>query len=238
MTMLRGSYDLGLVAISTALAIFTAYASLDLAGRVTASSGRAHAAWLAGGAVAMGVGMWSAHYLGMLALILPMPMYYHSPTVLISLLAAIAASAVVLFVVSRPHVTLLQRVWGSVVAGSGIAAMHYIGMDAMRCSAVIIYDRRIVALSIVLAVAGSLVTLIFGFRARNEQGLGRGKISSTLIIGSVLPLIHYTGMWSANFHYSVASPDLRHAAAISTIGLRTPTARMIFSTGDVSTIQG
>src|SRR5947209_2100184 len=83
-----------LVTLSVALAIFAAYAALDLAGRVTASRGRARALWLGGGAIAMGLGIWATHYIGMLAFSLPVPVLYHYPTVLLSLLAAIAASAV------------------------------------------------------------------------------------------------------------------------------------------------
>src|SRR5437870_13380405 len=96
-----GSYDYRLVALSVLIAIFAAYTALDLAGRTTAARGRARPAWLAGGATAMGIGIWSMHYIGMLAFSLPVPVLYDWPTVLLSLLAAIVASAVALFVVSR-----------------------------------------------------------------------------------------------------------------------------------------
>ena len=99
--VLSGNYDYRLVALSVALAMFASYAALDLAGRVTFSKGRARAVWLSCGAAAMGVGIWAMHYVGMLALTMPMPVAYHLPTVVLSLLAAIAASGVALFVVSR-----------------------------------------------------------------------------------------------------------------------------------------
>src|SRR5690242_4266666 len=98
---LVGYYDHRLVALSVIIAILAAYAALDLAGRVTASRGRVRFAWLTGGATAMGLGIWSMHYIGMLAFSLPVPVRYDWPTVLISLLAAIFASGVALFVVSR-----------------------------------------------------------------------------------------------------------------------------------------
>src|ERR1035438_2050968 len=157
MTVLNGAYDYGLVAISVVLAVFGSYAALDLAGRVTAAQGRARAVWLGAGAAAMGLGIWAMHYVGMLALTMLAPVFYHVPTVVLSLLAAMAASAVALFVVSRPRMSVRQGIAGSVVMGSGIAATHYIGMAGMRCSAVIVYDRRIVALSLLLAIAISLV---------------------------------------------------------------------------------
>jgi diguanylate cyclase (GGDEF)-like protein/PAS domain S-box-containing protein len=214
-----GSYDYGLVALSVVLAMFSSYAALDLGGRVTAARGWAKAAWLSAGAAAMGVGIWAMHYVGMLALHMPMPVFYHLPTVLLSLLAAMAASAVALFVVGRPTMSVWQEIAGSVVMGSGIAAVHYIGMAAMRCPAVIIYDRRIVALSIILAIASSLVALQLAFRLRDERRTTRRKMAAAVVMGSAIPLMHYTGMWAASFHPSGMAPDIRYAIGISTIGI-------------------
>ena len=153
MTVLSGSYDYRLVALSVVLAVLASYAALDLAGRVTSSRGGARGVWLSAGAAAMGLGIWAMHYVGMLALTMPIPVAYHLPTVMLSLLAAIAASGVALFVVSRTRMSVWQGIAGSVVMGSGIASMHYIGMAAMRCSTVIVYDRRIVTSSVGLAIA-------------------------------------------------------------------------------------
>jgi diguanylate cyclase (GGDEF)-like protein/PAS domain S-box-containing protein len=218
MTVLSASYDYRLVALSVALAVFAAYASLDLAGRVTSAHGWVRAIWLSAGAAAMGLGIWAMHYVGMLALTMPMPVFYHLPTVLLSLLAAIAASAAALVVVSRPTMSVWQEIAGSAVMGGGIAAMHYIGMAAMRCSAVIVYDRRIVALSIVLAIAASLVALQLVFRLRDERRTTRRKIAAALVMGSAIPLMHYTGMWATTFRPSGVAPVLTHAIGISAIG--------------------
>lgn len=98
---LIGSYNYALVALSVLIAMFASYAALDLAGRVTATGGWTRAVWLLGGAGAMGTGIWSMHYIGMLAFVLPVPVAYYWPTVLLSLLAAILASVVALGVVSR-----------------------------------------------------------------------------------------------------------------------------------------
>ena len=135
-TAMQTSYDYGLVVLSVVLAMFASYAALEIAGRVASSRGRLRALWLSCGAVVMGLGIWATHYVGMLALNMPITVSYHLPTVVLSLLAAIAASAVALFVLSQPQISLWQEVAGGVVMGGGIAAMHYIGMAAMRCSAV------------------------------------------------------------------------------------------------------
>src|SRR5258708_13526486 len=90
---LIGSYNYALVALSVMIAMFASYAALDLAGRVTAADGWTRAVWLLGGAGAMGTGIWSMHYIGMLAFILPIPVAYHWPPVLLSLFVAILPPA-------------------------------------------------------------------------------------------------------------------------------------------------
>jgi PAS domain S-box-containing protein len=219
MTALSGSYDYRLVALSIVLAMFASYAGLDLAGRVTSSNGWPRTIWLSGGAGAMGLGIWAMHYVGMLALRMPMPVSYHLPTVALSLIAAIAASLVALFVVSRAEMSVWQGIAGSIVMGSGIGAMHYVGMAAMRCAAVISYDRRLVVLSIALAIAIPTMALQLVFRLRLESRSTRRKIFSALIMGSAIPLMHYTGMWAATFHPSGVAPDLAATIDISTIGV-------------------
>lgn len=124
---LPGSYEYRLVALSVLIAILASYTALDLAGRVTAARGRVRLTWLMGGAIAMGLGIWSMHYIGMLAFSLPVPVRYFLPTVAMSLLAAIFASAVALYVASQQKMGALAAATGSIIMGFGIAGMHYIG---------------------------------------------------------------------------------------------------------------
>src|SRR5438874_2438603 len=130
-----GSYNYHFVILSVSIAILASYAALELAARTTAASGRARLIWLTGGATAMGLGIWSMHYIGMLAFSLPIPVLYDWPTVLLSLLAAVFASAVALFVVSRKQMGWIRAFAGAAIMGGGISAMHYIGMAAMRLPA-------------------------------------------------------------------------------------------------------
>jgi NO-binding membrane sensor protein with MHYT domain len=143
-TLLLGSYDYRLVALSVLIAVFASYAALDLAGRLTVAQGSARLVWLVGGAGAMGMGVWSMHYIGMLAFTLPIPVWYDWPTVLLSLLAAILASAAALHFASAPGMGLWRTVYGSILMGSGIGAMHYIGMYAMRMRAMCFFDPTLV----------------------------------------------------------------------------------------------
>jgi two-component system, sensor histidine kinase and response regulator len=217
--VLVGSYDYRLVALSVVIAILASYAALDLAGRVTSARGTARLAWLSGGATTMGIGIWSMHYVGMLAFRLPIPVQYDWPTVLLSLLAAIFASAIALFVVSRETMGVFAAVLGSMLMGVGIAAMHYIGMAAMRLMAMCHYSSGLVILSVVLAIVISFVALWLTFRLRGDTaGWSLRKTMSALVMGLAIPIMHYTGMAAVKFspHPSV---QWDHTAAITVSAL-------------------
>jgi len=214
-----GSYNYALVALSVLIAIFAAYAALDLAGRVTAAAGWTRAVWLLGGAGAMGTGIWSMHYIGMLAFILPIPVAYHWPTVLLSLFAAILASVIALYVVSRRKMGASRAVAGSVLMGAGIASMHYIGMAAMRLAAISRFNPFLVILSVVFAVLISLAALWITFHFRDEKtGIGWEKSAGAVVMGAAIPVMHYTGMAAASFTSSGLPADLSNAVSISTLG--------------------
>ncbi len=214
-----GSYNYALVALSVLIAMFASYAALDLAGRVTAASGWTRVAWLLGGAGAMGTGIWSMHYIGMLAFILPIPVAYHWPTVLLSLFAAILASLVALGVVSRQKMGWFRALAGSVLMGAGIASMHYIGMAAMRLAAICQFNSFLVVLSVVLAVLISLAALWITFHFRDEKtGIGWEKLVGAAVMGAAIPVMHYTGMAAASFTPFSMPTDLSHAISISALG--------------------
>jgi PAS domain S-box-containing protein len=214
-TALIGSYDHGEVARSVLIAIAASYAALDLTGRVTAISGRVRLAWLGGGAVAMGIGIWEMHFKGMLAFHLPVPVKYHWPTVVASLLVAILASAVALYVTSRRKMGRIEALTGSVIMGAGIASMHYIGMAAMRLPAVTRFSPLLVTCSILLAILFSLIALLMAFGLREEnRGTVSRRVGSAIVMGAAVSAMHYTGMAAASF--IPASPtDFSHAVNIS-----------------------
>src|SRR5208282_3189283 len=207
------TYDYRLVALSVVISTLASYAALDLAGRVTAARGRLRIAWLTGGACAMGTGIWAMHYIGMLAFSLPVPIWYDWPTVILSLLCAVLASAVALFVVSRQRMQLGDALLGSLAMGSGIAAMHYIGMAAMRLRAICDYSWVLVATSVVA------LALSFTLRQEGRRGRGWKKTASALLMGAAIPAMHYTGMAAASFSVSAVEPDLSHAVNISQLGM-------------------
>jgi len=224
LTVLTGSYDLWLVALSVVIAILAAGAALDVVARVTATRGRARASWLVGGAFAMGLGIWSMHYTGMLAFRLPVAVLYHAPTVALSFLAAVLASVVALHVASRERLSPARTAVGSVIMGSGIAAMHYTGMAAMRLPATARWHPVLVTLSVLIAIGVSAVALWLAFHYGHAA---RGawtwpKLGSAVLMGLAIPGMHYTGMAAATF---VSAPDLVTsegavaASALGTLGI-------------------
>ena len=221
MRVIHGFYDGRLVALSIVIAILAAYAALDLSGRLTVSHGKARLVWLCGGAFSMGVGVWSMHYVGMEALRLPVPVQYDWPTVLLSMAVAILASAVALSVASRNTLTTMVAVLGSVLMGGGIAAMHYIGMAAMRMPAMCIYSYPVVTLSVFLCVAISFVAIRLTFAVRHHtSSWSWQKSRNALIMGLAIPVLHYVGMAAVSFVSApLADAKLKHAIDISNLGV-------------------
>jgi NO-binding membrane sensor protein with MHYT domain len=212
---LTGTYDYSEVAGSVLIAIAASYAALDLTGRVAAARDRVRIAWLGGGATAMGIGIWAMHLKGMLAFRLPVSVEYHWPTVLASLLVAILASAVALYVTSRQKMSPVQALTGGVIMAGGIAAMHYIGMSAMRLPAITRFPPLLVIVSVLFAFISSLVALLMAFDLREEtRWTVPRKLGSATVMGFAVSAMHYTGMAAASFT-PAWPPDLSHAVSIS-----------------------
>ena len=218
---MNGSYNYWMVALSLFIATCASYAALDLAGRTAAAqTPKTRNAWLIGGALCMGMGIWSMHYVGMLAFNLPVAVLYHVPTVLLSLGAAVAASGVALYIVSRARWEWIASVAGAIVMGAGIASMHYIGMDAMRLPAMMEWNYTIVALSVAIAIIVSLVALWLAFRFRGEtRDISALKIAAAGVMGVAVVGMHYTGMAAATFMPNAAPVDLSNATQVGSLGL-------------------
>ncbi len=217
---MTGTYSSPLVALSVVIAMCASYVALDLAGRTTAAQGRSRLMWLIGGASSMGLGVWSMHYIGMLAFELPVPVLYDLPMVLLSLVAAIFASAVALFVVSRTSLGIIAAVVGSLVMGSGIAAMHYVGMYAMRLEAMCMWNMPVVWLSVAIAIVVSMVALWIAFFLRGEtREVSPLKLAAAVVMGFAIAGMHYTGMAAANFMPGPMHGDTTYAVSISSLGI-------------------
>ena len=198
--MLIGHYTYSLVLISVLVAILASYTTLDLAGRIASASGRARMLWVCGGALSMGVGIWSMHFIGMLAFTLPIPLAYDIPLTLLSLLITIFTSGLALWLVSHDRVPVLNIVFGAFVMGLGSSTMHYTGMAAMRMQPGIDYDPTLFGLSLVIAVTASAAALSIAVRLRKETPYVRlARSGAAVIMGFAILGMHYTAMTAANF---------------------------------------
>jgi diguanylate cyclase (GGDEF)-like protein len=198
--MLVGSYNLLLVLLSLLVAVLASYTALDMAGRVVTAQGRAAFWWLIGGASAMGVGIWSMHFVGMLAFSLPIPLGYDVSITLASLAIAIAASAFALWLVSRRELPWRRLVGGALLMGVGVAGMHYTGMAALRMKPGIDYDPAMFVLSVVIAVLASGAALWIAFRLRGHSHRVRVlRAGAAVVMGVAIVGMHYTGMAAAGF---------------------------------------
>jgi NO-binding membrane sensor protein with MHYT domain/CheY-like chemotaxis protein/nitrogen-specific signal transduction histidine kinase len=198
--MLTGHYETPLVLASILVAIVASYAALSLAGRVSESRGRAVLAWIVGGSIAMGSGIWAMHFVGMLAFRLPIPIAFDLPLTLASLLLPIAASCLALWQVSRAELGWKRLCVSALVMGIGINAMHYTGMAAMRMEPGIVYDPWLFALSVVIAIAASGLALWIAFRLRrNVPHVWLPRVGAAVVMGAAIVGMHYTGMAAASF---------------------------------------
>lgn len=198
--MLIGSYTPWLVIVSFLVAVLASFTALDMAGRVTtAATRRTTWLWLIGGGCAMGLGIWSMHFIGMLAFRLPIPLGYALGLTTVSLLAAMASSIFALWLVSQPTLPHGRLALGALLMGSGIAAMHYLGMAALHMQPGIDYHPGWVALSLLIAVVASWTALFIAFRLRSSHRRLRDRAAPALVLGTAIVGMHYTGMAAARF---------------------------------------
>ena len=198
--MFAGSYNALLVLFSLLVAILASYTALDMVGRISSTRGGAARCWLVGGACAMGTGIWSMHFVGMLAFSLPISLGYDLPITLLSLLIAIASSAFALWVVAQKELPWSRLICGAVLMGAGVAGMHYTGMAAMRMTPGIRYIPSLLILSIVIAILASGAALWIAFRLRRHSPLVRRmRAAAAVVMGAAIVVMHYTGMAAAQF---------------------------------------
>lgn len=198
--MLTGSYSSSLVLISLCVAILASYTALDLTGRIATAKGRAACLWMGGGALAMGIGVWSMHFIGMLAFSLPIELGYDLALTAFSLLIAVLSSGFALWLVSQPSLPWQQLAFGALIMGAGIACMHYTGMAALRMLPGIDYDPTLFGASLLIAVAASAAALWIAFRLRAHTPYVRQiRGLAAVVMGFAIVGMHYTGMAAANF---------------------------------------
>ncbi len=202
-------YNGWLVALSISIAVMASYTALDVGSRVTQAAGRRRWAWVGGGGVAMGTGIWAMHFIGMLAFHIDRAVDYDALITFVSLLPAIASATFALHIVQRDQMRPRVLGMGGLLMGSGIGAMHYIGMAAMEVAPGIRYDATFFALSLLVAVAASISALWIAFKQHTHESFAQSagrKFGSALVMGLAISGMHYAGMTAAHFLPLGANP--------------------------------
>jgi NO-binding membrane sensor protein with MHYT domain/two-component sensor histidine kinase len=193
---MEASYNAWLVGLSILVAMVVAYTALKLAARVAEAGPTAGRWWLIGGAAAMGMGIWSMHFIGMLAYSVEIPLRYGIFKTLLSLVIAMITSGFALAIASRPQLSLGRLAVSSIVMGAGISAMHYSGMSAIQIVPMITYQPWLVLASIAIAIGASFAALWLAFKLRSGRSrlLGLARGAAAAVMGLAISGMHYTAM--------------------------------------------
>ena len=220
---LAGTYNATLVTVSVIVAALASYVALLLASRVIATSGRERLAWLLGGAVAMGAGIWAMHFVRMLAFRLEnRPITYDPLHLTLSVLVAVAASGFALWVVSlRAAGSWRPLTLGAVAMGGAIAGMHYLGMAGLHTAAVLTWRPELVAASVGIAIlaSGTGLGLAAWFQSDESSVTRLRRRLAAVVLGCAIAGMHYTAMAAARFRPVLPGIETAAEARAETPGL-------------------
>lgn len=196
---IEGTYNIYIVALSVIIAVLAAYSALNIASKISSANGKMKYFWLFSGAFVMGSGVWSMHFIGMLAFEIHANMDYDASLTLLSMLASVLSSFIAFYITMPQIVNLKRLALGGFTMGSGIVAMHYIGMEAMIMPMEMSYDIGLVILSVIIAFIASYAALFLFLRFKNQSSASWLKWLSAIVMGTAICGMHYTGMKAAKF---------------------------------------
>ncbi len=188
-------HDPYLVALSVVIAILGGYTGFGLAARIRATPGVSRRVLLAGAAGFLAIGIWTMHFIGMLAAPLPADTVYLVLPTIISFLICALVVGISLFFVSIGEPSLRRVVSSAVLLGAGIASMHYVGMHGLAGNFSMQHDVSIVSLSVLVAI----VAAYGGLRAFLARQAGIRLIVSSIAFGVAVSGMHYTAMEGVHF---------------------------------------
>ncbi len=194
--MMVGSYDKTLVVLSVLIAMLASYTSLRLATRARTSEGWIHKVWIVGAAGVLGGGIWSMHFVGMLAFSIPgMTTDYDPALTLLSLTIAIILTGIGFLIAGRGKQSLTRTTSAGLTMAAGIVAMHYMGMAAMKMAGTVTYSASWVAISVLIAVSAATSAIWLASRDRKLMH----QVLAAIAMGFAIAGMHYAGMQAANF---------------------------------------
>lgn len=195
-----GNYNYYIVGLSIAIAILASYSALNITSKISDSNGnKSKFFWLFGGAMVMGTGIWSMHFVGMLAMHMNMNVRYDVFLTIMSMLVSVVSSFIAFYITMPKNINWFKIAIGGFIMGSGIVTMHYTGMEAMVMHAEISYAPGIWVLSAIIALVASYAALLLFLRFRNHPQSSFLKWGSAVVMGFAVCGMHYTGMKAARF---------------------------------------
>jgi PAS domain S-box-containing protein len=203
---LNASHDARLVVLSVFVAAVASFAALTLAARARSALAEHRRLWLFVAAMALGGGIWTMHFVAMLAFRLPIAVAYDPGETIASILFAIGVVAVGFWYVDRAEGAWRSWFVAGPIVGVGVAIMHYTGMSAMRMQATTVYDAGLFALSVGIAVVAATAALAIAFTVRGMWL----RVVAALVMAAAIAGMHYTGMAAAQF-----LPDPSAAATLA-----------------------
>ncbi|UGB29978.1 bifunctional diguanylate cyclase/phosphodiesterase [Metabacillus sp. B2-18] len=226
--ILEGEYSPLIILLSIVIACLAAYTALSMNERIQQNSFFNRNVWLTLASIAMGLGIWSMHFIGMSALKLPIPMEYDLVQTIISVFPAGVASYLAFYIANKKNKSQWSYVISGIVMGLGISSMHYVGMSAMKMEAQYIYRPWIFTASIGVAIVVSYVALyIFATMQRliKNQFV---KIITSIIMGLAVASMHYTGMAAVIFYTEVPPSSHMHEMDLTLLIICITVGIMIF----------
>lgn len=223
-------HNLSLVILSVVIAAFASYTALDLASSISMSKGKTRWLWIFSGSLAMGIGIWSMHFIGMLAFNIPgVSIFYDVPLLILSVLVSVVASALALIIITRSNTSVYTYLFGSILMGVAIAGMHYIGIASMIMPLKIEWDYNYVVLSVVVAISSSFLALLLAFNLKEDETIKGvlNRLGGGVVMGLAISSMHYIAMAAMTFipyemesgvqSYLLASNGLASAVILGTL---------------------
>ena len=213
---IEASHNMFLVALSFLVSVFGSYTGLQLTRAMRSSEGKSELGWIIGAAVAIGGGaIWTMHFVGMIAYETPMEVAYDPVLTFVSLVLAIFVVGIGLYLLSRKKDSLVMLLVAGLIAGSGVATMHYTGMEAMVMAADISYNNTLFITSIVIALVAATAALWLAFHT--ESGLQ--MFIAAVVMGVAVCGMHYTGMFGMVMVHNGQQVDITASIEPLTLGL-------------------
>ncbi len=206
------SYNLSLIGLSVIIAIFTALVALDISSRLNYSQQISRYRWVSVGGVILGFGIWTTHFIGMLAFQMPVEVSYHVNLILLSMILPIISSGIAFYLVSKPDVKQKQMIIGAFLISIGIIFMNYFAMIAMNTDTKITFDFNLWTLSIIIAFAVSFIGLYLLKHIPNVPRFHKSRIYSSIFVGLAATAMNFTAIFAVrltpNEQIIASSPPL------------------------------